>query len=384
MSKYSNNFKLEVVKYYNEQHCGYQCTANKFNIPSLTTVKKWVKKYNEHGEKELLKNLKSSYSGEFKQSVIEYMHKNHLSAQETAIHFNLGRVDQATRWERIYYKVIVIDELRHEFKLEALLKYAEVTRSTFYYQLNRIKEPDKYKEIKEEITAIYHENKGRYGYRRITLELHNRGFIINHKTVRRLMKELELQCFVRAQKYKSYKGEVEKICDNLLNREFETKEPNPKWVTDVTEFKVHNEKLYLSPIVDLFNGEVISFNLSRHPVFAQVVDMLENAFNKIPDNTNLILHSDQGWQYQMKQYQHLLKEKGIRQIMSRKGNCLDLAENFFGLLKSELFYMKEYKTIEELEKDIIEYIDYYNNKRIKSKLKGMSPVQYRTHSQRAA
>ena len=112
--------------------------------------------------------------------------------------------------------------------------------------------------------------------------------------------------------------------------------------------------------------------------------MLENAFNKIPDNTNLILHSDQGWQYQMKQYQHLLKEKGIRQSMSRKGNCLDLAENFFGLLKSELFYMKEYKTIEELEKDIIEYIDYYNNKRIKSKLKGMSPVQYRTHSQRVA
>jgi len=196
-----------------------------------------------------------------------------------------------------------------------LLKYAEVTRSTFYYQLNRIKEPDKYKEIKEEITAIYHENKGRYGYRRITLELHNRGFIINHKTVRRLMKELELQCFVRAQKYKSYKGEVGKICDNLLNREFETKEPNQKWVTDVTEFKVHNEKLYLSPILDLFNGEVISFNLSRHPVFAQVVDMLEKAFNKIPDNTNLILHSDQGWQYQMKQYQHLLKEKGIRQIV---------------------------------------------------------------------
>ena len=218
--------------------------------------------------------------------------------------------------------------------------------------------PDKYKEIKEQITSIYHENKGRYGYRRITLELHNRGFIINHKTVIGLMRDLWLQC---------------------------AEEPNQKWVTDVTEFKVHNEKLYLSPIVDLFNGEVISFNLSRHPVFAQVVDMLEKAFNKIPDNTNLILHSDQGWQYQMKQYQHLLKEKGIRQSMSRKGNCLDnsLAENFFGLLKSELFYMKEYKKIEDLEKDIIEYIDYYNNKRIKGKLKGMSPVQYRVHSQAA-
>ena len=264
-----------------------------------------------------------------------------------------------------------------------MLKFAEITRSTFYYQLNRLQKPDKYKEVKEEITSIYHQNKGRYGYRRITLELHNRGFCINHKTVRRLMRELGLQCIIRVQKYKSYKGEVGKICDNLLNREFKAEKPNEKWVTDVTEFKVHNQKLYLSPIVDLFNGEVISYNISKRPVFAQVVDMIKKAFDKIPDNSNLISHSDQGWQYQMKQYQHLLKEKDIRQSMSRKGNCLDnsLAENFFGLLKSELFYIKEYNTIEELEKDIIEYIDYYNNKRIKSKLKGMSPVQYRIHSQ---
>ena len=170
-----------------------------------------------------------------------------------------------------------------------------------------------------------------------------------------------------------------------MNREFEAEKPNEKWVTDITEFKVNKEKIYLSPIIDLFNGEVISFNISRHPIFSQVTDMLEKAFKKIPNDTNLILHSDQGWQYQMKQYQHLLQEKGIRQSMSRKGNCLDnsLAENFFGLLKSELFYMNKYEKIEELEKDIIEYIDYYNNKRIKSKLKGMSPVQYRVHSQAA-
>ena len=134
----------------------------------------------------------------------------------------------------------------------------------------------------------------------------------------------------------------------------------------------------------MFNGEIVSYNLSRHPVFAQVLDMLEKAFNKIPDNINLILHSDQGWQYQMKQYQYLLSQKGIRQSMSRKGNCLDnsVAENFFGILKSELYYVKEkqYKNLEDLEKDIIEYIDYYNNRRIKSKLKGMSPVQFREHS----
>ena len=110
---------------------------------------------------------------------------------------------------------------------------------------------------------------------------------------------------------------------------------NEKWVTDVTEFSLFGQKLYLSPILDLYNGEIISYNISLRPVFSQVIEMLEKAFEKIPDKTNLILHSDQGWQYQMKQYQQLLKDKGIRQSMSRKGNCLDnsVMENFFGLLK---------------------------------------------------
>ena len=134
----------------------------------------------------------------------------------------------------------------------------------------------------------------------------------------------------------------------------------------------------------MFNGEVISYNLSKHPNFYQITDMLKKAFRKISNNTNLILHSDQGWQYQTKKYQKLLKEKGIKQSMSRKGNCLDnaCAESFFGTLKSELFYIKEksYKNIDELEKDIKKYINYYNKKRIKSKLKGMSPVNYRIHS----
>ena len=256
-------------------------------------------------------------------------------------------------------------------------------RSTYYYYLNKVNNnKDKYEQIKKEITLIYHENKGRYGYRRLTLELNNRGYKINHKTVLKLMKKLGLQCFVRMKKYKSYKGETGKICDNSLNRKFKTGKPNEKWVTDVTEFKLFGTKIYLSPIIDLFNGEVISYNISDRPVFNQVMDMLEKAFDKIPDNTNLILHSDQGWQYQMKQYQAALKKKGIRQSMSRKGNCYDnsLAENFFGLLKSELLYLQQFESIEHFKKELIEYIDYYNNKRIKGKLKGMSPVNYRIHS----
>ena len=270
--------------------------------------------------------------------------------------------------------------------MKDLLKLAEIPRSTFYYWLKKIRNKhDKYKEIKQEILNIFNENKGRYGYRRITLELKNRGYTINHKTVLKLMTIQGLKSIQKPKRrYNSYKGTLGKIADNLLKRNFKASKPNEKWVTDVTEFKVNNEKLYLSPIIDLFNGEVVSFNLSNHPVFNQVTDMLTKAFKTIPNNSNLILHSDQGWQYQMKQYQYLLKKKGIRQSMSRKGNCLDNAcvENFFGILKSELFYVKEkqYTNIKELEKDIIEYIEYYNNRRIKSKLKGMSPVQYRKHS----
>ena len=166
---------------------------------------------------------------------------------------------------------------------------------------------------------------------------------------------------------------------NLLERDFKADQPNQKWVTDVTEFALFGIKLYLSPIIDLYNGEVISYNLSRHPNLNQVTDMLEKAFSKIPDNTNLILHSDQGWQYQHKHYQKMLKEKGIRQSMSRKGNCLDnaCAENFFSLLKTELLYLQEFTSVEHFISELHEYIEWYNNKRIKLKLNGLSPVEFR-------
>lgn len=272
-------------------------------------------------------------------------------------------------------------ELRHSYDLNLLLNCSEVARSSFYYYQKQSKKADKYKEIKEQINSIYSKHKGRYGYRRITNELNLHGIIINHKTVLRLMKLLGLKSLIRAKKYKSYRGEQGRIAPNILKRNFKASVPNQKWATDITEFNVSGKKLYLSPIIDLFNGEIISYELAERPVFNQVTAMLEKAFKKIPDNTNLTLHSDQGWQYQMKQYQYLLKQKGIKQSMSRKGNCLDNAiiENFFGTLKSELFYLKKYTSINQLKQDIIEYINYYNNDRIKLNLKGMSPIKYRAH-----
>ena len=269
--------------------------------------------------------------------------------------------------------------LRQEFSLTILLDIAQLPRATFYYHLKRMKRVDKYESAKREITAIYHENKGRYGYRRITDVLHSLGFTVNHKTVQRLMKELGLICRVRMKKYRSYKGEVGKVAPNLLNRDFHADRPNQKWVTDVTEFNLFGEKLYLSPILDLYSSDLVSYTISDRPVLSMVTTMLDKAFEKIPDATNLILHSDQGWQYQHKQYQRMLREKGIRQSMSRKGNCLDNAviENFFGLLKSELLYLQEFSSMEHFKQELIIYLDYYNNHRIKAKLKGLPPAIHR-------
>ena len=260
-----------------------------------------------------------------------------------------------------------------------LLEIAHLPRATFYYHLKQGTKPDKYQTAKDEIVTIYHENKGRYGYRRITTELHNRNIPLNHKTVQRLMKEMGIICRVRMKKYRSYKGEVGKIAPNHLKRDFNAEKPNQKWVTDVTEFQLFGLKLYLSPILDLHSRDMVSYTISDRPVLPMVITMLEKAFATIPDNTNLLLHSDQGWQYQHKKYQRMLKEKGIRQSMSNKGNCLDNAvmENFFGLLKSELLYLQEFESMDHFKRELITYLDYYNNRRIKARLKGLPPALHR-------
>jgi len=262
-----------------------------------------------------------------------------------------------------------------EFALEILLKIIRLARSTYYYHLKQLDQTDKNQTIKAEIQAIFTEHKGNYGYRRITLALRNRGFVVNHKKVQRLMKALGLSARIRRKrKYSSYQGEIGKKAENLIRRQFEASKPMEKCYTDVTEFAIpaSSQKLYLSPVLDGFNSEIIAYNLSTSPNLAQVKMMLEQAFTeKYYENT--ILHSDQGWQYQHDFYHHFLEDKGIQQSMSRKGNSPDngMMESFFGILKSEMFYgyEKTFKSIEHLEQAIVDYINYYNNKRIKVKLK---------------
>lgn len=280
----------------------------------------------------------------------------------------------------------LISGLRQDHELKHLLRAAQMARSTYFYHEQQSKLEDKYSDLRQQIKSIYHQHKGRYGYRRITLALRNSGSIVNHKCVQRLMQSMQLKSRIRVVKYRSYKGQVGKIADNVLQRQFEANKPNQKWVTDVTEFNVRGEKLYLSPIMDLFNGEIITFQTQRRPMFGLVKDMLKDAIMKLKPSDKPIIHSDQGWQYQMAYYQKQLVENGLTQSMSRKGNCLDNAamESFFGVLKSECFYGEQFNSVDELEQTVKEYIHYYNHERIKVKLKGLSPVDYRTQSLKTA
>ena len=257
---------------------------------------------------------------------------------------------------------------------------------------------DKDAELKQLISDIYDENKGRYGYRRICLELRNRKHIINHKKVKRIMKQIGLFGITPKARYKSYRGDMNGTVKNLLIhkevdeenhktkyvRDFSTTTVNQKWSTDVSEFHIAAGRLYLAPILDMNNDEIVVHDISITPDFSQQRRLLDRAFRRFDDLTGLIFHSDQGWQYQMVPWHKALKDRGIIQSMSRKGNCLDNApiENFFGKLKNEMFYghEHEFKTLDQLKQAIEEYIEYYNTKRIKTKLKGLTPCQARSQA----
>lgn len=283
----------------------------------------------------------------------------------------------------------MIDELRQLHPLKHLLVHLGVAKATFYYHLKRLKQTDKHQAIKDAIHKTYHTHQGRYGYRRITFALKQLGFVINHKKVQRLMKQMGLKAVIRRKRrFSTYKGKIGSIAHNVLKRDFKTDKPNQKWATDITEFKMidtqgNTKKLYLSPIIDLFNGEIVSYCLKDRPVYPLVGEMLKDALSKLKADEAPILHSDQGWHYQMQSYQQTLKDNNIIQSMSRKGNCLDNAviESFFGTLKEEIFFhdkhQRRFTSIDKLKQVIDEYIHYYNHDRIKSKLKGLSPVQYR-------
>ncbi|HAL6959718.1 TPA: IS3 family transposase, partial [Escherichia coli] len=279
----------------------------------------------------------------------------------------------------------VIRSLRCGHCQSDLLKAAGLARSTLYYQLSLQKGKDKYADVKQLIASIFHEHRGCYGYRRIHCELQKRGLKFSGKTVRKLMQQLGLKSPVRLKKYRSYRGNMGLAAENILQRQFKAEAPCEKWVTDITEFRAGGQKLYLSPILDLFNGEIVAWETASRPTEELVKRMLNKGLESLAEGEKPLLHSDQGWHYRIKSYQSALADKGLVQSMSRKGNCLDNAvmENFFGHLKEEMYYRRDYRSVEELENAVNEYITYWNQKRIKLSLGGLSPVEYRTEYQKA-
>ena len=258
-------------------------------------------------------------------------------------------------------------------------------KSTYYYEISKTDAVEaRNKELMDEIKEIFEHHKGRYGVRRIHRELLNRGCNVNHKRIQRLMHRMGLLGKRPKEKYHSYRGEVGKVADNIINRDFSTTAPLQKWTTDVSQFKFTWGKCYISPILDMNTNEIISYDLSLNPNLEQVQRMLVKAFEKFPAVEGLIFHSDQGWQYQHDYFRNALKEHGIIQSMSRKGNCYDncIMETFFGRLKNEMYYgyEKEYDSFESFSLAVKGYIEFYNNERIQAKTKWMSPVKYRETS----
>lgn len=257
-----------------------------------------------------------------------------------------------------------------------------MSKQKYYYHLNHATFLEKNAELAGLILKIFEKSHKTYGYRRITAELKNMGYQVNHKKVLKIMqlKEIKPIC-KKVKKYNSYKGEIGKVADNLIKRDFNSSLPLMKLATDVTEFKIAAGKLYLSPIIDMYNREIVAYEISYAPNLNMVVKMLEGLFALDANLDNTILHSDQGWQYQTPLFQSLLKENGIIQSMSRKGNCNDngLMESFFSTIKQEMFNGREhtFRSLEDLEISIRKYIDFYNTERIKSRLNYMSPINYK-------
>ena len=252
----------------------------------------------------------------------------------------------------------------------------------YYYYVNKPNYIEKNKDLIDEIRDIFYTNRECYGYRRITGILKNRGKNINHKKVLKLMNIINIHPKIKKRKkYSSYKGNIGKVADNILNRNFKADKPNTKWATDITEFKINAGKVYLSPIMDLYNDEIIAFTIGLSPSMDLVLKMVDEAFSKVDNSEELLLHSDQGWQYQSPDYQRKLLNKGVKQSMSRKGNCNDNGkiEGFFGTLKNEMFYgyEKEFTSLYDLMLKISDYIYFYNNVRIKTGLNNMSPAEFR-------
>jgi len=278
-------------------------------------------------------------------------------------------------------KAAAVAACKADHRLDDLLTFAGLARSTFFYHQAQQGRPDRHADTAKAVRAVFVRAHGRYGHRRIHAELRRSGPIAK-KTVLAVMRRERLVCPVRRRRrYSSYGGEVGRVAANLLDRDFTATAPNQKWVTDVTEFRVGEHKLYLSPVMDLFDRQIIAHRIRTAPTLELSHGSLRDAFRASPGATPVV-HSDQGVHYQHRSWRKILDDVGATQSMSRKGNCHDNAviENFFGHLKAEMFHQARFANVTDLTRALEEYIQWWNTDRIQERLEGMSPVRYRTHA----
>ena len=279
-------------------------------------------------------------------------------------------------------KAVVIDAMKDKYPLSQLLKFLRIAKSSYYYQENVMKQPDKYYELQIKIKEIFKECRNCYGYRRIHEELKKLGSTVSEKIVRRIMKAENLTVPAKGtKKYSSYRGEITPEVDNIINRDFHAEQPNTKWLTDITEFSIPAGKVYLSPVIDCFDGMVVKWNVGTTPNSSLVNKMLEEAIGTLSSSEHPLIHTDRGCHYRWSGWIERMENAGLTCSMSKKGCSPDNAafEGFFGRLKNKMFYGRSWIDIsmETFIDEINSYINWYNTKRIKQSLGYMSPTEYR-------
>ena len=378
--------RIEIVAFCIANANDYNLTANKYKV-SYQQIYTWINKYNRSGYEALVdRRGKRKKIEDLSESEKIAAQLKLLEAENRRFKNGEWFLKKVRRNRKEVDKYIAIMELNQSgYSISELCKCARISRSSYYKWLNR-KETQRDKENKEisnEIIKIYSEVKGIYGYRRITLNLNKTlGSNYNHKRIYRLMKSMNMSAVIRKKRKRYVHSTPQITAENLLNRNFITENINEKWLTDVTEFKLTNgTKAYLSAILDLGDNSIVSYVLGTSNNNKLVFDTLDKAVITNPTATPLF-HSDRGFQYTSKSFKLKLDAINAKQSMSRVGRCIDNGpmEGFWGILKSEMYYLEKFHTYEQLEKAIDEYIEFYNTKRIQKKLKGMAPLEYRSHT----
>ena len=379
---YSFEAKKEVV----ERHLAGESMmdlAREFNLSSDHLVKDWVAKWRRGGDEALRPKPKGRPKGSAAPKRLTEEEKLRRQVErleaENAYLKKIARLEEPGT--RLKAQAIVI--LKSHHRLDYLLDAAGMARSTFFYHQKRLTAPDKHAELKQAIRDSFQRNKHRYGYRRVLLDLRNQGWVVNHKLVYKLMRAMGLKAKIRQRRpYISYTGTISYIAENTLERNFTPDRLNTVFVSDVTEFKVAGRKVYLSPVMDLFDRSIVAHTVATSPSTAFTSASLAQAIKACAPEPGWMIHTDQGFQYKHSSWRTLISQHQGVQSMSRKGNCYDNAvmENFFGHLKTEMYHGEAFDTVAEFNQAIDEYIRWYNTERIQQRLKGLTPMQYRNQT----